>query len=155
MSKKKLKESVFQDWALAQTFQVQTLLATGFRGPDGIEKHNAAKDVLRYYRGATAKPAATWDRANDSFMRGDWGNLPTVIDAFWADHDKYPHHFIMHLVHCAQVLGYKHSSAGQRYIWKRFYLQACESFHMRPETESAMDKRLNDFGEGIHNNKKL
>lgn len=152
MPKKKIKESVYHDWVLRLPFQMQALIATAMRGPDGVEKVNSAKNIIRFMRGSVMKPAGIMppDRV-DSFMRMDWGTLPSAIKVFWSDHDEYPHHFIMHLVHCAQVIGYKHKSAAQRFIWNKFYLDACDSFHMRPETEKQMDKRLNDFGCGVHN----
>lgn len=32
-----------------------------------------------------------------------------------------------------------------------FYLDACEAFHMNPETLQQLEARLNDFGVGYHN----
>ncbi len=154
MPKKKLKESVLHDWVHTLTFQMQALLLTAMRGPDENNKYNAAKAIIRYLRGVVIKPAGDWHRRNDNdFMWGEWGEFPKSAKAFWVDHDEYPHHFIMHLVHCAEVVGYKHPQAGVRFIWTRFYLDACESFHMRPETEQQLDRRLSDFGCGIHNKK--
>lgn len=132
---------------------MQALLTTAMRGPDENSKHNAAKAIIRYLRGIVLKPAGDWRRKNDNdFMWGEYDLFEKWAGTFWSDHDEYPHHFIMHLVHCAQVVGYKHPDQKIRVKWKAFYYLACLSFHMRPETESNMDNRLNDFGCGIHKN---
>lgn len=58
--KKQLSESVLQDWVHDLTFQMQALLLTAMRGPDGCNKHNSAKEVVRYLRGSVLKPAGDW-----------------------------------------------------------------------------------------------
>lgn len=78
------------------------------------------------------------------FFKGSY--LPLV-----NDHDGYPHHFLLHLIHCAEVVGYKHPDSNIRENWLSFYLLMSAQFHMTPETEDEMDYRLNDFGCGIHN----
>ncbi len=152
MSKRKLIESVLQDWVHTLPFQMQALLLTAMRGADGCTKHNAAKGIVRYLRGAVLKPAADWQGDNDQdFMWGEWEKFPELVNDFFADPDAYPHHFIMHLVHSAEVVGYKHSDDNCTGYWfRQFYLKACKAFHMNPETEEQMDARLNDFGYGVH-----
>lgn len=147
MPKKKKIESVLHDWVHALPFQQQALLMTGMRGPDGSDKHNPAKVIVRFLRGAVLKPAGEWEGMNDNnFMWGDYGVFSLWINRFFDDPDGYPHHFIMHLIHCAEVVGYKHPDGSIAIHWIRFYEAACDSFHMTPETEEEMDQRLNDFG---------
>lgn len=162
--KTQASESVLHDWVHGLTFQQQALLMTGVRGPDNSSKHNAAKCIVRYLRGVVIKPAGGWSGKNDNdFMWGEYRrlgmdkNLPEgeypfhhYSRMFWKDHDGYPHHFIMHLVHCAEVICYKYPDKSISAMWGRFYYDACDSFHMKPETEEEMDKRLNDFGVGFH-----
>lgn len=149
MPKKRKSETVLHDWVCLLTFQQQALLLTAMRGPDNSAKHNAAKYMIRYLRGVVVKPAGNWSGANNNdFMWGDYSLFSEYSRSFWDDHDEYPHHFIMHLVHCAEVIGYKHPDIRTRHNWNWFYLKACESMHMRPESEIEMDLRLNDFGEG-------
>ena len=120
---------------------------TGMRGPDGCNKHNAAKAIVRYLRGAICKPAWNWDGYNNNdFMWGDYSLFGNWMRSFFDDPDGYPHHFIMHLIHCAEVIGYKHPDKGLALHWHRFYISACKAFHMKPEMENEMDARLNDFG---------
>lgn len=144
-------ESVIHDWMQVLTFQQQALLLTAMRGPDGMPKHCSGKEIVRYLRGVVLKPAGESTGKNDNdFMWWDYN--PTVdyfrylTKAFWSQHDEYPHHFIMHILHCAELIGYKHPDGYLRNQWLLFYLAGCSSFHMTPETEVEMDDRLNDFG---------
>lgn len=154
MPKKKLSESVLHDWVHGLTFQMQALLLTAMRGPDENNKYNAAKGIIRYLRGVICKPAGDWDGTNNNdFMWGEYSLFEKYADSFWADHDEYPHHFIMHLVHCAEVVAYKHPELSIADYWGDFYWNACKAFHMTPESVDEMDSRLSDFGCGIHNDK--
>lgn len=156
--KTKQSESVLHDWVHELTFQQQALLLTCVRGCDGLPKYDTTKNIVRFLRGAIMKPAGEWDGGNsDSFMWGNYSSIDTDGDLIntWTNnvsyllknHDHVPHHFLMHLIHCAEVIGYKHPNSGISHAWNWMYLQFCESFHMSPESESTMDKRLNDFME--------
>lgn len=152
MPKTKPTESVLHDWVHALTFQMQALLLTAMRGPDGCEKHNSAKVIIRYLRGAVIKPAGNWSGQNDNdFMWGDYRYFTGFWQTFYNDHDGYPHHFIMHLIHCAQVVGFKHHDNSIKKQWLDFYYSMCKSMHMSPESEEQLNSRLNDFGAGYHN----
>lgn len=149
MPKTKQSESVLHPWVHKLTFQMQALLTTAMRGPDENNKFNTAKAIIRYLRGVVLKPAGDWRNLNDNdFMWGEYNYFSGFAEKFWEDHDEFPHHFIMHLVHCAEVVGYKHPNQQVRGSWNIFYQNACRAFHMNPETEKQMDKRLNDFGCG-------
>lgn len=151
MPKTSVNETVLHDWVCSLTFQMQALLLTAMRGPDENNKYNAAKAIIRYLRGTVIKPAGDWHQKNDNdFMWGQYELFYSYADAFWADHDEYPHHFIMHLVHCAEVVGYKYPDKTIAQCWLEFYKNACHAFHMNPETEDQLDRRLNDFGCGVH-----
>jgi hypothetical protein len=161
MPKTKKSESVLHDWVHELTFQQQALLLTGIRGADGTSKHNAGKILTRYLRGVVIKPAGEWAchktmpvGLNDNdFMWGEYdgGEFRKYAREFLKDHDVYPHHWLMHMVHCAEVIGYKHPNEIIRGEWLMFYYNCCHNFHMTAETELQMDERLNDFGCGIHN----
>lgn len=171
MPKSNNNESVLHDWVCDLTFQMQALLLTAMRGPDENNKFNAAKAIIRYLRGVVIKPAGDWNGTNNNdFMWGEYIQIHTTeasnghpeskysvklfqkyADDFWQDHDEYPHHFIMHLVHCAEVVGYNHPDETVAAHWLKFYFNACDAFHMNPETYIELHGRLNDFGCGVHN----
>ena len=147
MPKLKPIESALHDWVHTLTFQQQALLMTGMRGPDTCNKHNPAKAIIRYLRGAICKPAGNWSYGNDNdFMWGQYQWFGSWQKQFLDDPDGYPHHFIMHLIHCAEVIGYKHPDDVIAGNWLDFYHAGCKAFHMWAEEEHEMDERLNDFG---------
>jgi len=53
----------------------------------------------------------------------------------------------MHLIHAAEILGYKHPIIYIRRFWNIFYLDGVKDLHLHPETEAEMDKRLGDVKE--------
>lgn len=153
--------SVVQPWVSMIPFMQQALLFTAMRGPDGLPKYTAGKDVVRFLRGAVLLPASPSgsDPEYDpsSFMVHGYKCYPTRTDDydpaehhFWdrctgeflADNDAYPHHFIMHLVHAAEVIGYKHPDPRINYWWLTFYCNMCANFHMDAEIEAEMDLRM-------------
>lgn len=86
--KSNIIESVLHDWVHTLTFQMQALLLTAMRGPDNLPKHNSAKPVVRYLRGAVIKPAGNWSGNNDNdFMWGELRHLTGYCDMFVNDHD--------------------------------------------------------------------
>lgn len=145
-------ESVIHDWVTALSFQQQALLMTGMRGPDGSPKHCYAKAMVRYLRGVVLKPAGDWNGENNNdFMWGKYSDkeFSSYVSFFWNNHDEYPHHFIMHLLHCIEVVGYKHPDPVIRKHYHLAYLRGCREFHLYSESEQEMDKRLDDFGNAI------
>lgn len=149
------KICVFQDWLFDLTMQQQSVLVLGCRGPDGIAKFHPTKTLVARYR-ATVLKAAYLGRA----MRVDEGDDTTFMtmidfsnDANWRricreffEHvDCLPHHYYMHLMHGAQIAGYKHPIQIYRERWARFYFECCHDLHLTPETDIEMDARLNDW----------
>lgn len=58
--------------------------------------------------------------------------------------DELPNHFQLHLIHAAEIMGYKHPVSTVREFWYGFYTDAVKSMHLYPETEEQLDKRLSD-----------
>lgn len=144
---------VFPDWILSLGMQQQTVLMLGGRGPDGIAKVHPCKDVVRAYRGTVFKAAMygrslRWGEKADSFMSldliasTDW---PRIVKAYFNVVDELPHHYHQHLLHGAQILGYKHPDMNMRHAWSWFYEKSCQDAHMNVETEPEMDARLSDW----------
>jgi hypothetical protein len=145
-------------WCLSLPLQQQSVLLLASRGPDGISKNHPSKAVHIAYRGSIFLAAKygrllEWGEKADSFMsldvfggqfsEPDWAY---AVKMFFDFIDELPHHYLMHLMHGAQILGFKHPDARFRDRWIAFYLKMVEDMHLAPETESEMDRRLGDWG---------
>lgn len=143
--------SVQPEWCLSLPLQQQSVLLLAARGPDGIPKTHPCKDVQRAYRGTVLVAAARrrelhYGEKADSFMSLDgfateWS---TIVRRFFEVVDELPHHFTLHLLHGAEILGYKHPDQRFRGRWLEFYKTGCTDMHLWPETEMELDNRLND-----------
>lgn len=146
--------SVQPEWCRALPLQQQSVLFLAARGPDGIAKGHPCKVVHVAYRGTTivaakyGRPLAWGERA-DGFMSLEvladpaaWGD---AVARFFDHHDSLPHHYLMHLMHGAEIVGYKHPDERFRERWRAFYLAMVESLHVGQEPEYQMDARLGDW----------
>jgi hypothetical protein len=74
-------------------------------------------------------------------------NYPSIADAienYVKSLDEVPHHFHMHFVHAAEIIGYKHPDKEIRGFWDMFYNRMVNDLHLHPESEEEMDSRLGD-----------
>lgn len=61
--------------------------------------------------------------------------------------DEMPHHFQLHFMHAAQIVGAHHPNDQIRQWWKDFYLMIVNDAHLHPETDREMNLRLSDNNE--------
>lgn len=158
---------VLQDWVLHCTLAEQGTLMTSVRGPDNVRKGHPVKEFIRCYRRAVLNGA--FPTPND-FMAGEarlraWevarlcGNadasavlypddtLGGQLLKFWESQvDDCPHHWLLHLSHTAEIVGYRHPASEVAEFWLQVYLAICKSFHMNPESAAEMSHRLRDRG---------
>ncbi len=146
--------SVQPRWCLALPVQQQSVLLLGARGPDGIAKAHPAKRIQRAYRACVLVAARYgrslhWGEKADTFMCleefSDSAKWTHAVEQFFLHADDLPHHFYMHLIHGAEILGYKHPDERFRMRWHDFYRQCVKEFHLAPESEPEMDARLSDW----------
>lgn len=150
------RRSVQPDWCLDLSLQQQSVLLLAARGPDGVAKHHPCKAVVRAYRG-TVLVAARYGRlldfgeGADTFMGLDRFASPACwaedLNVYFDHVDSLPHHYQLHLMHGAQIIGYKHPEARFRARWHTFYADAVFDMHLKEETEAEMDSRLSDWGQ--------
>lgn len=150
-----MEKSVQPEWCRKLPLQQQSVLFLAGRGPDGMAKVHPCKAVHVAYRGSAIVAAKYgrplhWGERADSFMSLDvfaddraWED---AVKQFFNHHDELPKHYLVHLMHGAQILGYKHPDERFRKRWNAFYLECVDMFHLRPESEADMDKRLGDWG---------
>lgn len=58
--------------------------------------------------------------------------------------DELPHHFQLHFMHAAQIVGIHHTEESIARWWKEFYLMIVNDAHLHPETDEQMNRRLSD-----------
>lgn len=85
----------------------------------------------------------------DAYLAEHWQEGMTArATAYVAALDEVPHHFQLHLMHAAEIVGYKHPDAEIRAWWRGFYLRLAHDLHLWPETAEQLDSRLGDSREG-------
>lgn len=133
--------SVVQDWLGSDNISLkqQTVVLSALRGCDGQSKHDISKKFIRKIRGVVLVNAAT---DQTTFMQ----NIMTLKDVreFAEDCDKYPIHFVMHLCHCCEVIGFKHPKSIVQHWFQQAYLTIVDALHLKPESEAECDSRLID-----------
>lgn len=148
--------SVQPVWCLDLPVQQQSVLLLAARGPDGVAKNHPCKSVVRAYRGSVLVAAARrrtleYGELADSFMSLDrfGSDVEWFADvrSYFDTADGLPHHYRMHLMHGAQILGYKHPDERFRLRWSMFYLMCVDDLHLWPESVHQMDARLDDWGQ--------
>lgn len=164
---------VLQDWVRALPFMQQSVLLTGLRAPDTLAKNHPAKRLMRWYRrcilvcafckkvhttpdewceGSFTGPLVPRDQpTGEPIQQG--GELRPYLEAdriardYLVNVDEIPHHFHLHLLHGAQIIGNKHPDrridpVGVAMWWERFYSNGVNDMHLHTESEAMMDDRL-------------
>ncbi len=159
--------SVLQPWVTDLSMMQQTVLLTAIRGPDGLPKYGCVKLLLRWYRrcillsAMDGKVLDTPYELNGGSFTGpsfgapsvgtnvlemmDWrSTMHCIVDEYLRTLDGIPHHFQMHLLHAIEIVGYKHPDPTIKGWWSAVYQRLVNDFHLHPETEAELDKRLGD-----------
>lgn len=142
----------------------QSVLITAVRGPDGLPKDHISKLLLRWLRRCILFSAmdrrellTPYETGGGSFTGpsipppqtiGEWGDdMQDLVTDYLRRVDEMPHHFQLHFMHAAEILGYKHPIPGTRLFWHKTYLRIVNDARLEPESEARMDWRLGDSRE--------
>lgn len=165
------KFPVIQDWVQELPLMQQTVLLTAIRGPDGIAKYHPAKYLVRWFRRCVLFSAidrralaTPFEHGGGSFTGPSFDVSVSLIGAIpgwrWQDRmdeivgtylrsvDELPHHFQMHFMHAAEIVGYRHPDREIAEWWRETYFRLVNDLHLWPETEEQMNARLSDNEEG-------
>lgn len=165
-----------QDWVHTLSIMQQSVLLSAIRGCDGIAKRHKHKPLVKWYRRCVLLSAFDgralinpFEPGGGSFtgpivenlsgplfeamphdvqhnMRCD--ALQKACDDFIDSRDELPAHYTTHIMHAAEIIGYKHPDAKMREFWCEFYKRLVHALHLWPETETQLDERLGDSFEG-------
>lgn len=147
--------SVMQKWTEELTMMQQSVLIASVRGPDGIRKDHPVKVLCRWLRRSFMLCAfekiahnGPLDPCGGSFtgkcQTDTVKGIDHALDLYMRSVDELPHHFQLHFLHAAEILGYKHPINYIREWWHTTYLRLVNDAHLYPETEEQMDTRLGD-----------
>jgi hypothetical protein len=145
-------KSVLQGWISNLSFMQQSVLLTAVRGPDDTQKYHPSKFIVRWFRRAILISSFAGNAILNPY-EGDGGSFygpscadplggpwEPAMDAAAAEYlralDELPHHFQMHLMHAAEIVGYKHPDLRVRAWWRRFYERLAHDMHLWPEAIS-------------------
>lgn len=73
-----------------------------------------------------------------------WKMFDKMRDVYLRYVDEMPHHFQLHFMHAAQIVGCHHPSTHIREWWRTFYLMIVNDAHLQPESDADMNLRLSD-----------
>ena len=155
--------STVQPWLSNIPMMQQAVVLQALRGPDGLEKYNAAKFIVRWLRRCLVISAIDHHIFTDpaepgggSFTGPSVSLDPSKPDMTWEDAMEYhvteymqkldamPFHYHMHLMHAIQILGYHHPDQRIRVWWCKLYVRFVHDMHLNPETADQLNHRLSD-----------
>jgi hypothetical protein len=138
-------KSILQAWVSELGLRHQGVLVTALRGPDGAAKHSTAKPIMRAIRRLVLVPFDERESLEpNSFM---YFNEATFLDMAWKfsrELDDLPLHFVFHVIHALEVLGYCHPKPKIAGLCKQAYIRLAFKCHLRPESKVEMDTRLTE-----------
>jgi hypothetical protein len=150
-----MRRLVFQDWYLDYPLQQQSVLNLACRGPDGVAKCHPCKRLVCMYRASVlnaaylGRPMRIGEGDDTTFMSllgfDDDAIWNATVDMFFDSVDSIPHHYYLHLLHGAEIIGYKHPHELFRERWLGVYLKGCKDMHLEPESLATLDDRLSDW----------
>lgn len=136
---------VLRPWVRALPLRAQGVLLTALRGCDTATKEDNSKRLVAMIRRATMNPAD----ARESLAKGGFfGFNPEKLEASLREllHslDQYPLHYIAHLCHACEVIGYESPEYDGKMadFFYEVYLAIVRKLHMCPESREAMLERL-------------
>lgn len=140
------ENSVLQRWVMALPRREQGTLLTGVRGCDLAPKPMTGGDdtperqLTAFLRFLVMNPADAREvGVKGAFFRS---SPPDSWKASQLGH--YPQHWYSHLMHCYEVVGYRHPDEQLREIGLGIYKRLVHNMHLVPEAAEDMIARLSE-----------
>jgi hypothetical protein len=141
--------SSVRKWVTEIPWMQQGVLFSALRGCDGLPHNDVSKIIIRGYRNTILKPAHFSGSFLGMIPLGE--DLVKAMNAFSGNFDKYPMHFLTHLAHASEIIGYKHPNKEVRDVWEKFYVDIVRRMHLYPESKIQMEERLKDDSDTVAN----
>lgn len=148
-------KSVLQDWVMELPLREQGTLLTGVRGCDLAPK-NPISNVERY---GCSTGEDTAERGLTAFLRWCVMNPADrrevdIPGAFFqskppcnwkpSQFGHYPQHWYSHVMHCFEVVAYRHPDEDTATHAQEVYLRMVRNLHLNPESRDEMIERLSE-----------
>lgn len=138
--------SVLRDWVMELPLREQATLLTAIRGCDLTPKYpldSPERQLVAAIRFAVLNPADMREvDTPGGFMRT---SPPEVRMGFKPSaFGHYPLHWVSHVMHACEVLGYRHPEPMFKHEWRRLYESFCRMLHVLPEPFEAFVQRLSE-----------
>lgn len=127
---------VIQDWVQELTWKEQSSILTSIRGNDQSFDPRM-RSLVRWIRRVTLHDADV----NGVFVKH--GDLPLIKDLKQIL-EYQSVHFVSHLMHTLEIIGYKAVDDTTRNTGVLYYSAICDMLHCNMETKEQMNKRLED-----------
>lgn len=104
-----MRKSILQPWVEELPLRMQGVLMSAVRGCDTAPRHDTSKILQRIYRSEILECSCGDPQKSVSYILP--ADVPTTVrrmNEFLEDCDHYPAHFVLHVVHAAEILGYYH-----------------------------------------------
>ena len=136
--------TIIKEWVSQLGLRHQGVLISAVRGPDGVNRDDPIKNIVRMYRGIILNSHC-----------GDINNAISYMTPFNYDElnllgrqvvkslDHYNIHFWLHLLHAIEIIGYHHPDNIISEAFSNLYRLFCRKMHIQPETKDYLDHRLN------------
>lgn len=134
---------ILQGWVAKLGLRHQGVLLTVIRGCDTSPKEDASKAFTRALRGVLLNTHCANPEDAKSFIETlPWDAIDDRSNEFLKSVDQYPHHFVMHVIHACEVIGFHHPDCQLRDTFRGIYFRCCKKLHVIPENERQLDNRL-------------
>lgn len=148
-------QSVLQSWVMSLPLREQGTLLTGFRGCDLAPKNLSS--INERYGCSTGECSA--ERELSAFLRwcclnpadkrevdipGAWFRSTPPLNWKPSQFGHYPQHWYAHIMHCFEVVGYRHPNPKTSGDALTIYKRLVRNLHLNPETKAEMINRLSE-----------
>jgi hypothetical protein len=141
-----MHNSVLQEWVMALPKREQGTLLTCVRGCDLTPKlplDSLERRLVSALRAAFMNPA---DPREVDYEPGSFFTSKPPDPATWkaSELGHYPLHWFSHVMHSAEILGYRHPDRETSSVWYAIYKKLAHSLHLKIETKQDMIERLSE-----------
>lgn len=135
--------SILKQWVTELGLRHQGCLLSAVRGCDDAPKDDPSKLFIRCFRSMILNSFCGDPSKAASFVEEvHFGALLRRFNDLRKNLDHYPHHYVMHLIHAIEIIGYYHPDMETRENWNTFYRRLVAGLHLNAETKEELDKRL-------------